>query len=202
MLEEKLYRSVSLRQIQSLPERLIISLNKEKKMEWKELLLDGYERIPQELEKILAGLKPLDLDWRPNPECNSIGWTIWHLARVQDVQIANMMGEEQVYLKEKWFAKFNRPSDPRDSGFGATVQDVAGFKSPDRQVLLEYVKVTTDQSKRYIKSIPAGELDRVLDEPRFNPLPTVGVRLVSILADGHQHTGEASYICGLWKTSF
>jgi hypothetical protein len=168
-------------------------------MEWKSLLLDGYERIPQEVEEIIGGLLPEDLNWQPGPEGNSIGWIVWHLARVQDAQIADLMGEEQVYIKEKWYAKFNRPARRRDTGFGATRQEVAEFQSPDSQVLLEYVKATTRQSLRYINSISAAELDRVLDEPWFTPRPTVGVRLTSILADGHQHTGEASYIAGLRK---
>jgi len=81
-------------------------------MEWKELLLDGYGRIPQELEKILKGLTKADLDWQPHPACNSIGWTVWHLARVQDARIADLAGKEQVYLKDGRHAKFSRPGDP------------------------------------------------------------------------------------------
>ncbi len=168
-------------------------------MEWKDLLLDGYDRIPQELEEILNELKKTDLDWQPKTECNSIGWTVWHLARVQDAQIAALMNEEQVYIKQKWYAKFNRPANPRDTGFGDTPQDVAGFKSPGTEVFLGYARSAVDQSKRYINSVSNTELDRVLDEPWFEPPPTVGVRLISILADGHQHIGEASYIRGILK---
>lgn len=168
-------------------------------MEWKGLLLDGYDRIPQELEEILKGLQEADLDWQPDKQCNSLGWTVWHLARVQDTQIAKLMSVEQVYLKDKWYARFNRPADPKDTGFGDTPQDVAGFKSPAPEVLLGYVRSAVDQSKHYINSISAADLDQVLDEPWFQPPPTAGVRLVSILADGHQHAGEASYIRGLLK---
>jgi hypothetical protein len=168
-------------------------------MEWKGLILDGYDRMPQELEEVLKGLKKTDLDWQPKTECNSIGWTVWHLARVQDAQIAELMNEEQVYLKQKWYAKFERPTDPKDTGFGDTPQDVASFKSPSANVLSGYIRSTIDQSKTYINAISNTELDRVLDEPWFQPRPTVAVRLVSILADGHQHIGEASYIRGLLK---
>jgi hypothetical protein len=165
-------------------------------MEWKALLLDGYDRAPQELEEILRGLKESDLNWQPKRECNSIGWTVWHLGRVEDAQIADLAGEEQVYLKGKWYAKFNRPPDARDSGFGDTAEEVAAFRSPDTEVLLGYIKDSTEASKRYIRSLSSGDLDRVLGG-HWNPPPTVGVRLVSILADIHQHTGEASYIRGL-----
>jgi hypothetical protein len=168
-------------------------------MEWKELLLDGYGRIVKELEGILQGLSKHDLDWQPDPQCNSIGWTIWHMTRGQDAQIADLAGKEQIYLKEKWYEKFSRPADPKDTGFGDTAQQVGAFRSPLRTVLLGYLGATTEQSKSYINSIGPADLDRVLNEPWFTPLPTVGVRLVSILADGHHHTGEASYIRGLQK---
>jgi hypothetical protein len=40
-------------------------------------------------------------------------------------------------------------------------------------------------------------LDRELNEPQWQPLPTVGVRLVSVLSDNLQHAGQAAYLRGL-----
>jgi len=42
-------------------------------MEWNDLLLDGYGRVPEVLERVLKGLTQDDLDWQPRPDCNSIG---------------------------------------------------------------------------------------------------------------------------------
>ena len=53
-------------------------------------------------------------------------------------------------------------------------------------------------SHRYLKSIDVKELERVLDED-YQPPPTVGVRIVSIMADSLGHAGEAAYIRGLIK---
>ena len=105
-------------------------------------------------------MKESDLNWQPNPECNSLGWTVWHLGRVEDAQIADLAGEEQVYLKAKWYAKFNRPPDGRDTGFGDTAEEVAAFRSPGAEVLLGYIKDSTEESKRYIRSLSSAELDR------------------------------------------
>ena len=168
-------------------------------MKWKDLILDSFERVPEELEGILKGLKKNDLDWQPHHECNSLGWTVWHLARVQDAQIADLAGKEQVYLADMWYTKFKRSPDPKDTGFGDTAAEVAAFESPNAEVLLGYIRSTTDRSRRVVTSITPAKLSRILDEPWFKPKPTIGVRLVSILADAHHHTGEASYIRGLWK---
>lgn len=166
-------------------------------MEWRDLLIDGYGRIPEFLERMLSGLSQEDLAWQPHPDCNSIGWLSWHLARGQDAQIASLMGEEQLWIKDGWHARFNRPADPEDSGFGNTSEQVAAFVPPDVATLAGYLKAVAARAQDYIKSLPESHLDRELDEPWFQPLPTVGVRLVSIMDDAMLHAGQAAYVRGL-----
>ena len=76
-------------------------------------------------------------------------------------------------------------------------EQVAAFKSPDVQTLLDYHRAVLERSKRYFLSLTKNDLDRELDEPRFQPLPTVGVRLVSIMDDAVIHAGQAAYVRGL-----
>jgi hypothetical protein len=166
-------------------------------MEWHDLLLDGYGRVMTFLEHVLDGLTPEDLHWQPRPDCNSIGWLAWHLTRQQDAQIASLAGEEQLWISGKWYAKFNRPADPEDSGFGHTPQQVSAFRSPDTKTLLDYHRAVLERTKRYILTLSQTDLDRELNEPWFQPLPTVGVRLISILNDAVIHAGQAAYVRGL-----
>jgi len=168
-------------------------------MEWQELLTDGYERVSQALQRALDGLNQDDLNEQPHPDSNSMGWLAWHLTRVQDHHIADLMGEEQLWIKEGWHSKFNRPADPQDTGFRHSSEDVAAFKSPDVATLLEYHRAVLERSKRYINSLSAADLDRELNEPWFQPLPTVGVRLVSVMSDSLQHVGQIAYVRGLLK---
>jgi DinB superfamily len=168
-------------------------------MEWRELIVDGYDRLPEVMKEVLAGLVMADLDQQPHSDCNSLGWTAWHLTRVQDSQIAELMGVEQLWMKDGWYKKFKRPADPDDSGYGHTPEQVRAFKSPSVKTQLDYLRAVVERTKRHLASLTPSALDRKLDEPWFQPLPTVGVRIVSILADCHQHAGEASYIRGLLK---
>jgi len=167
-------------------------------MDWHDLVLDGYNRIFELLDPALQGLCRDDLDRQPKPESNPIGWTVWHLARGQDAQVADLSGGEQLWLKDGWHKKFKRPADAEDTGYGHTPAEVAAFKSPSAAVLLEYCRAVVAASQRYLKSLPVKELDRVLDED-YQPKPTVGVRIVSIMADSLGHAGEAAYIRGLLK---
>jgi len=166
-------------------------------MQWQQLVIDIYERISQELEHALEGLTVDDLNQQPCPGCNSIGWLTWHLTRQQDAQISSLMGEEQLWTKNGWHSKFNRTPDPEDMGFGHTPEEVSAFEPPDVQILLDYHRAVLERSKRYFLTLSKTDLDRELDEPWFQPLPTVGVRLVSILEDSLLHAGQAAYVGGL-----
>ncbi len=168
-------------------------------MEWQGLITDSYGRVLEILEKALDGLTLDDLKEQPHPDCNSMGWLTWHLTRVQDDHIADLMGEEQLWIKDKWHARFNRPPDRKDIGFGHSSEDVVAFKSPDVESLLAYHRAVLDRSRRYISNLSATDLDRELDEPWYQPLPTVGVRLVSVMSDCLQHAGQVSYVRGLLK---
>jgi hypothetical protein len=92
--------------------------------------------ILRALERTLDGLPEEDLAWQPNPDCNSIGWLVWHLTRAQDSVVSNILGEEQLWIKDGWHTKFGRPPEATDSGVGHTPQDLAAFKSPDSETLL------------------------------------------------------------------
>ena len=116
-----------------------------------------------------------------------------------DGQIADLMQapDEDLWTRDGWHAKFKRPPDHDDSGYGHTPEQVRAFRSPSAKVQLDYLRAATERTKQYLASLAPADLDRAL-EPGPDP-STVGVRIVSIVADCHQHAGEASYIRGLLK---
>jgi len=166
---------------------------------WQKMMMDAYSRIPERLEPVLTGLSKADLEWRPGPFANSIGWLAWHLARGQDKQIAVLMGKEQLWVKDGWYKKFKRSANPTDTGYGHSVAEVKAFRSPGSKMQMDYVRAVSARTKRYILSLKPAELNWKLNEPQWKPIPTVGVRIVSILGDGQQHLGQAAYIRGLRK---
>jgi len=166
-------------------------------MKWHDLLIDGYGRVPEYLDNVLQGLTQDELNWQPKYDCNSIGWLVWHLGRQQDAQVASLSNTEQLWIKDKWYEKFNRKPDSGDVGFGHSPEQVAAFKSPAPSILSGYVHAVVNNSKSYIRILTEEDLDRELNEPRFKPLPTVGVRLISILNDSVIHAGQAAYLRGL-----
>jgi len=165
-------------------------------MDWQNLLIDGYGRVSEVLERTLKDLTPDDLSWQPRSESNSIGWLTWHLTRIQDDHIASLMGEEQLWVKNGWHEKFNYTADSNDLGHGHTPEQISFIRS-DSQILLDYHLAVSKRTKNYLKSLTPRNLDRVLNEPQYQPLPTVGVRIISVLADNLRHAGQCEYLCGL-----
>jgi hypothetical protein len=165
-------------------------------MTWNALVADIFEHVSQVLGRALEGLTQEDLNYQPAHDSNSMGWLVWHITRGQDLAFAGLLGEEQLWIKEGWHTKFNRPADPGDFGLGHTPEDLAAFKSPDVKTQLDYHQAVLGQTKLYLSTLSETDLDRKLDHPVF---PTVGARLRAAMSDNLQHAGQVAYLRGLLK---
>jgi len=63
-------------------------------------------------------------------------------------------------------------------------------------VLVDYYDAVASRARRLLDTLTGDALDRIVDE-RWDPPVTLGVRLVSVLADDLQHIGQAAYVRGL-----
>jgi uncharacterized damage-inducible protein DinB len=163
-------------------------------MNWHTLIVNIFDNLSMVLGRTLEGLSQEDLNHQPAHDSNSIGWLVWHVLRGQDLGIAGLKGDEQLWIREGWHAKFNRPAETMDFGLGHTPEDLAAFKSPDVKTLLGYQKAVFEQTKRYLSNLSESDLDRKLEHPVF---PTVGARITAIISDNLQHAGQAGYVRGL-----
>ncbi|MFC1983632.1 DinB family protein [Chloroflexota bacterium] len=166
-------------------------------MELAEFITGIFIRISQVLETALDGLTGDEINQQPNPECNSIGWMVWHLTRVQDRFIAMLSNNVQVYIAEKWYEKLNREADPQDIGYEHSSEDLENFKAPDPKTLLDYHHATLEKTKQYTNRISREDLDRIIDESRS---PTVALRLTAFISDNLQHVGQIAYLRGWLKS--
>ena len=169
-------------------------------MAWQQLITDLFLRISQELETVLEGLTTDELNQQPRPDSNSIGWLAWHLTRSHDRNMSEIAGEEQLWIRDKWYLKFNRTPDPSETGYHHSPEEAAAFRSPDRTTILEYHRAVVERIKGYIgSSLSETELERDSYSPTFQTTSKVRMRLVSVLSDGFQHAGQAAYARGLLK---
>ena len=167
-------------------------------MDVAELLLELYGRIPPLARGAVEGLDVDQLIEPPSPGTNSIGWLVWHLTRVQDHHVSEILDTSQIWIDGDWAEHFGLTPDPSNIGYGHTAADVLSVQ-PDRpEVLLDYLDVVDQRTRSMLETIVPTDLDRIVDR-RWDPPVTLGVRLISIADDSLQHAGQAAYIRGLYK---
>jgi hypothetical protein len=93
------------------------------------------------------------------------------------------------------------PPDPRDYGSGhrQTREQVDAFKVTDKQSLMAYHDAVFKQTKGYLATVKNEDLNRVLNEPQYSALPTLSVRLASVINCNTRHAGQIEYLRGLVK---
>ena len=160
------------------------------------LLLELYGRIGPLARDAVDGLDAGELTTSPRPGTNTIAWLVWHIARVQDHHISQLLDEPQLWETEDWADRMGLERDPHNTGYGHSAAQVATIRPPDGMVLLDYLDAVSTRTSSMIESLAPGDLDRIVDR-RWDPPVTLGVRLVSVADDGLQHAGQAAYVRGL-----
>ncbi|MGW3208483.1 mycothiol transferase [Streptomyces sp. NPDC001135] len=169
-------------------------------MHAKDILIDGYGRIQEEVHAALDGLGPEELHHRPAPDANSLAWLVWHLTRVQDDHVADAFDLDQVWLSQGWEKRFGLDLPRHDTGYGHSPAKVAKVRVESADQLTGYYDAVHEQTLGALRSLAAKDLERIVDE-RWDPPVSLGVRLVSVLSDDLQHVGQAAYLRGLVQSA-
>ena len=90
-------------------------------------------------------------------------------------------------------------ADDGETGGGHTLDQVAALHVDSETVLLEYNDAVYQRTTQFLSTLKPDDFDREIDEPQYDPLPTVGVRLVSVLSDNTQHAGQIAYLRGYFE---
>ncbi|EHR63398.1 mycothiol transferase [Saccharomonospora cyanea] len=161
-----------------------------------DVLIDGFGRVREVVHDAVRGLGAAELNHRVDSQANSIAWLLWHLTRVQDDHVSEVAEREQTWTAEGWHDRFGLSLAQDDTGFGHTSEDVAEVRVHSAKLLTGYYDAVHAHTVAYLDGITAEDLDTVVDET-WTPPVTLGVRLVSVIADDLQHAGQAAFVRGL-----
>lgn len=160
------------------------------------LLIETYGRIPPLVAGAVEGLDGDGLSAAPRPGANTVGWLVWHLARVQDHHVAELLDDDQLWVSGDWSGRFGLAPDPDNTGYGHDPDEVAAVRPEGPEVCTAYLGAVWARTEAYLRTLGPDDLDQVIDE-RWDPPVTLGVRLVSVADDSLQHAGQAEYARGL-----
>ena len=160
-----------------------------------EILNEAFGRISTVVHSVLRGANTQVLTFRADPQANTVAWLIWHLTRIQDDHVSDLVAGEQVWIAGGWVDRFALPFGPEATGYGQSAEDVAAVRV-ETELLAGYYDAVHARTIDYLRTLSEADLDRVVDTA-WDPPVTLLVRLISILCDDLQHAGQASYVRGL-----
>jgi hypothetical protein len=161
-----------------------------------DLLIETFNRLPELVHGAVTGLTAEQLRWSPAPGANSVGWLIWHLTRIQDDHVADLLDSDQIWVTGDWAEGFGLTADPANTGFGHTPERVEEVRPRGANVLTGYYDAVSARTVEMLRGLSAKDLDRIVDRA-WDPPVTLGVRLISVACDDMQHVGQAAYVRGL-----
>lgn len=165
-------------------------------MEAKEVIIKSLGQSRRFLLNALDELTQEEVAWSPNPECNSIAFILWHIARLEDVFINSVIqGERELYEKEGWREKLGTPTG--DTGTRYTEEMLRVWPVPEMEVLQGYADSVREKTLVFLESIPPEKLSEV---PRPDRSPdTMGALLGGLSTEIAMHVGQICYLRGVQR---
>lgn len=173
-------------------------------MDHRDVLVDAARRPVDSARRVLDGISADTVNRMPDGEHSSIAWLVWHAARQQDAQVAQLSGARQVWQAAGWSRRFGLERPDEATGFGDSASDVARVRVDDPDVLLGYLEAVVARVIDYVSRLSSADLDDVVDV-RWDPPVTRGVRIVSTIDDAVAHVAQAAYLRGLlesWRIGY
>lgn len=160
-----------------------------------DVLSESAMRPLQAAEMLREKLTPQVLNAHTAGHPNTVAWLLWHIGREIDIQVSDLTGGDQVWVRNGFNNRFDLGELGDTLGYGHSADEAAAIKIDDGDLLLEYLEASTEMLIHYINSLSEDELDHVIDH-NWDPPVTRGIRLVSIIDDAAQHVGQAAYAVG------
>ena len=152
------------------------------------------------LVKSVEGLSPQELSWRPDPQCMSIGFIVWHAARAQDFMMQTVAKSAPQLWEGEWAERFGRsPANPQDVGFGFTAEQLEAFQVPPVSVLRDYIDTTRANALEHLGGLDDTTLERVkVASPLGGQLSLASV-YQQMVWELNQHGGQIAYLRGMQR---
>ena len=152
----------------------------------------------QSLVRSVQGLSTQELSWQPQPDCNSIGFLVWHCARVLDNWFQSRIKGVPQLWEEGWAEKLQRaPADASDIGFQFTAELLQSFQVPDTSALLAYVEAVHASTVTYLKGVDDTALENVTVGLRGSGTMPLVTLLEQLVWELNQHGGQIAYLKGM-----
>ena len=160
-----------------------------------EMLIDVLSRSRERFDRAFDGVTLEQANTQPAPDLapriDSLTWLAWHTAREIDLQISLRRARSSSgHRRHRERFALPLPDDTQD--WRHTPEEAAQVVVGDLSVLTAYLDDAYAMAYGYMRSLAPERLNDVIDSS-WDPPVTRGARLVSIIDDAAQHSGQAVY---------
>ena len=136
-------------------------------MDAKQLFFERYHGFQEYPEHLLAGLSEHQVRHSPHPSLNPIAWSLWHIARCEDVGVNRLLTDrDQVLDAGRWPERLRVPA--REVGTGMSKTQVTDLCAAiDLSALAAYRAAVTDRTVAVVEALPTVELNGELTGERL-----------------------------------
>lgn len=168
---------------------------------------DLLEESKRRLYRMLRDLTPEELAWRPGADANSIGFIIWHIARVEDRWLAGFAATNvsERWIRDAWAERFGLPEGGTGVGFTREQLDDFDEHMPPIAEVLAYFDAVREDMLVYLRGLNDADLDATPGRtpfPEVGTLPpdfTIGRMFRQLIGEYNQHLGQVGYLRGLQR---
>jgi uncharacterized damage-inducible protein DinB len=165
-----------------------------------DMLRMQFQRLHDQFARTVNEVGVEEMDWRPKPDANSIGFLLWHVLRIWDGYLNFVDGAENLYEQGNWPERFGFDTIGRGIGgigTGFTADDVAIVIARSGP-LIDYLEALQERTKRALSTATDDSLSHTVQIPWWPDGPsTVAAVLTHIQAHSYIHLGEAYCVRGL-----
>tara|TARA_B110000263_G_scaffold248333_1_gene262989 strand:- start:45 stop:560 length:516 start_codon:yes stop_codon:yes gene_type:complete len=164
---------------------------------FKSVIISGLNEYLESLYKVLKGLNTNELKWQPSLESNNIIYLVWHMARVEDNWINQIVGgNKTVWVLNNWSKKLGIKEN--DYGKGYDKEDILNLPEMDIKDVIKFYKEQREQSLNVIDKLKDEDLNK--DYKRLTGEVKKGYWILGhVLVEESQHLGQIAYIRGMIK---
>lgn len=175
-------------------------------MDGADVLIDLLEDNRRRLRRALSPMERGCLAWSPDGQANSIDLTVWHMGRLFDVYLFQLVrglpAGEECWMRCGWADRTGY--DPRgigDSGWGTlngySTEEIAAVPRLDVRQLLAYTDEVYDAVKAFLEGVTMDELQQPGEG--FRNRYTRYQLIQMALTDNIRHLGEIFALQAMWE---
>ena len=151
------------------------------------------------MERYLDGLTQEEIEFRPDDQCHSIGFIVWHYGRALDMWVQTLARREPQLYEQGWAGRLGFAPEPMAVGFGYSADDLANWRCPEKELLVGYAAAARENLLAFLGQHDDASLGATGMTNRQGQTMKLADMFRILIWEVNQHGGQAGYLRGMQR---